>query len=79
MLQTLSEDAADARHDTPYVPPRRCKIRVYTAVLACNHMSSSTHVHQCTRMFATHVDTSMCVCGCGFKWTADMQVLSDNG
>ncbi len=60
---TITEDAADARHDTPYVPPAPCTEKLRTPRLACN---VGGHVHKCVNPRATHF--TLCVCGCGFRW-----------
>lgn len=78
-MMTLTEDAADARHDTVYVPPERCKERVQTPSLMCNGYSSTTSVHHCSRSRATHIGETPCVCRCGFKWDIHMSVLPNNG
>lgn len=56
-------DAADARHDVPYVPPAPCTEKFNSPRKAC---LDQTSIHACTNPRETH--STLCRCVCGFVW-----------
>lgn len=81
-MQTLTEDAADARHDTPYVPPEPCKMRVATPSLVCQQPTSRSledvarsKAHECVRPDVRHIGKTACMCKCGFAFDIHMRIL----
>jgi len=59
-----STDAADARHDAPYVPPDPCPEKFNSPRRPCK--ASQSTIHACMNPRVTH--TVLCQCRCGFQW-----------